>query len=598
MFLWLALAIAGIFLWQRFALPRFQAIDLSVNQFQAVDIAKRFLTVSRGFNVREYHTAAVFDVDEDADRYLQKTLGTASSQRLVDRLQYDLFSWVVRFFKEQQKEEFKVIVSSKTGEVIGFFHDIEDTAMRAPVDKEKARQSALDFLKQQSGFDPARHALHREDAKKFDNRMDYTFSWEAKGIDIPWDKKYGGGNARLLTTVVVSGDEVRSFDKFRLDIPEGFGRTIDNLKQTGQNLTLVFRLLYLGLLTIAIMMVVNRKHHIIPRMVKPFYVRIGVGFFLLMVVEALNGHQYLLFEYPTSRSFFDYVLREFLQGLISPFFIALGFILPALAGESLRFEIAPGHKAGGFLSPVLSSFYSRPVAKQICVGYAFAAFILGAQALVFEAGRRYCGVWDELSWLTQASTHMFPALTVFLIGFQASFSEEIMFRLFAVYLLRKYGLAGIGAVVVSAVMWGFGHTGYAIFPMWFRGLEVSCLGIILGVAYLRYGLVTVITAHFLMDSFLGALPYLLRPRVSFDFCSALMVIALPFLLAGIAFVRNKSVRERPWVARFTPQQQFNYGLLAELCRAKTDGQLKIFKQDLVRHGWDPVVVGRAFLDRP
>ena len=99
--------------------------------------------------------AVLFNVDEDADRYLQKTLGIAASQHLIHKLHYDLFCWVVRFFKEKQKEEYKVAVSSATGEVIGFSHAIEDTASRPLVDKEKARQFAFDFLKTTFAFNPA-----------------------------------------------------------------------------------------------------------------------------------------------------------------------------------------------------------------------------------------------------------------------------------------------------------------------------------------------------------------------------------------------------------------------------------------------------------
>ena len=54
-----------------------------------------------------------------------------------------------------------------------------------------------------------------------------------------------------------------AFDKYQFEIPDGFNRYVDNLKQTGQNLTLVFRLFYLALLTIAIVVVVNRKHQVV-----------------------------------------------------------------------------------------------------------------------------------------------------------------------------------------------------------------------------------------------------------------------------------------------------------------------------------------------
>jgi len=145
---------------------------------------------------------------------------------------------------------------------------------------------------------------------------------------------------------------------------------------------------------------------------------------------------------------------------------------------------------------------------------------------------------------------------------------------------------------LSAMIWGFGHTGYEIFPMWFRGLEVTCIGLVMGIFYLRFGLVCVIAAHFLIDSFLTNLPYLLNPRASFDFYSALGVVSLPLLLGLIALIFNRGVQERPLSIRFNRQQEFNYNLLRELCASKSPEELIVFKGDLKRHGWDAAIIQR------
>jgi len=593
-FILIILAAGGAYLWCQLSLPRYQSIDLSISQSKAIEVAKGFLKTDRGVDSNGFKMAVTFDVDEGADRYLQKTLGVTASQALIRRLHYDLFCWVVRFFKEKQKEEYKVAISSATGEVIGFGHVIEDTAFRPLVDKEKASQLAFNFLKTRFAFDPAKFIVHGEDVKKFDNRQEYFFSWQDKDVDIPWSKVKDSGRAKLLTNVTISGNEILSFDKYQFEIPDGFNRYVDNLKQIGQNLTLVFRIFYLALLTFAIVVVVNRKQQVVARSVKPFYVGVGIGLFVLMMLDVLNNYQNLLYDYPTTQSLGDYMVRQFIESIIGPFFIAIGFILPALAGESMRFEAAPDKKNTGFLSTLLSSFCSMNIARQIVVGYIAAAVILGVQAFIFNLGFKYCGVWDELSWLTQASTSLVPVFTALAIGCQASFSEEAMFRLFVINLLKKYKVPTILAVFLSAAIWGFGHTGYEVFPMWFRGVEVTCIGIIMGIFYLRFGIVCVIVAHFLIDSFLFSLPYLLNPKVSFDFYSALAVISLPLFLAMIAVIFNKNAQEKPLSVRFNPQQQFNYDLLRELYRSKTPEELIVLKKDLQRHGWDMAIVRRVF----
>jgi len=580
------LALLGIASWYIFSLPRYQGIDLSVSQSRAIDIARDFLS-SRAVDNKGYKTAAVFSVDDDTDRFLQRTLGTRASQQLVKDLDYPLFFWTVRFFKERQKEEFRIIISSRTGQVVRFFHDIESTAAREVVGKDTALRRGIDFLRSQFGFDPSNYVFRGESVRKFENRVDYIFTWEARDVNVPWDGSEGG---RLLTKVAVSGNDVLTFDKAKLDIPEGFRRYVSALKQTGENLVLVFHLFYMALLTIAIMMVVNRKQHTAPRVVRPFYVGAGIAVFVLMLIEIANGYQYILSDYPTTQSFADFALREVVKSVTGTFFVVLAFVLPALAGEALRFETAPQRKNGGILSAALSSFYSRPVAAQITAGYGIAAILLGAQALIFHLGYRYCGVWDELTWLQQSSTTVVPAATALLLALYASLSEETTFRLFAINLFKSRGLAIGLAVFLSAVIWGFGHTGYEVYPMWFRGVEVTCLGVILGIAYLRFGLICALVAHFLMDAVLLVLPYLLKPKVSFDFVSSLIVIALPLFFAAAAFALNRPSTERPWRPRFNRQQEFNYGLLRELLGNKTPEQRAALAKDLVHNGWDPAVV--------
>ncbi|MDE2028124.1 MAG: CPBP family intramembrane metalloprotease [Candidatus Omnitrophica bacterium] len=595
-FLLVLLAISGVFVWCRLALPRYQSIDLSVSQSQALKIAKQFLETNYRVKVSGYTSAALFSADDSTDRYLQRIIGTAGEQKLVARLHYDMFCWVFRFFKEAQKEEYKVAVSSATGQVIGFNHAIEDTAARPPLDKDKARQIALRFLKTAFGFNPDDYSTHSEDVHKFDNRTDYAFSWERKDVQIPWHKGRQEGSAKVLTSVTVSGGEILNFNKYAFNIPEAFNRYVDNLKQTGQNLSLVFRILYLALMTLAIVAVVNRKHQVVSRAVRPFYTGVGVAIFIVMAMELLNNLQGILFGYPTTQSLGDYVIRQLIEGIIAPFFVAVGFVLPALAGESLRFEVSADKKNRGFLNTLLSSFFSVNTTRQIMAGYCAAAVILGVQSFIFSIGYKYWGVWDELSWMTQATTTFVPALSALAIGFQASFSEESMFRLFAINFLKKYKVPTALAVFLSAAVWGFGHTGYEIFPMWFRGVEVTSIGLLMGFFYLRYGLLTVITAHFFIDAFLSSLPFLVKPQLSFNFGSALLVIGIPLILGLAAWIFDKKTQERPLSIRFNPQQQFTYDLLMDLCRHKTPQELAVLKRNLLHHGWDAAIVQRVFED--
>ena len=241
-------------------------------------------------------------------------------------------------------------------------------------------------------------------------------------MDIPWNKSKEKGHAKLLTNVTVSGNEILSFNKYQFEIPDGFNRYVDNLKQTGQNLDPGIPSFLFGAFDLCHRGCCQpQAAGGCPQCKAVLYRRSVSGIFVLMSLDVLNGYQNLLFDYPTTQSLGDYIVRQFIENIIGPFFIAVAFVLPALAGESLRFEVAPDKRNRAFLSTLLSSFCSINVARQIFIGYIAAALILGVQALIFDLGFKYCGVWDELSWLTQASTTVLPAFTALVHWFSGFF---------------------------------------------------------------------------------------------------------------------------------------------------------------------------------
>ena len=223
--LFLLLACLGFGLWCKLGYSQFSFVDLAVDKKQAVKKAESYLS-SLGVEPEEYSKAVVFDSDNWTDRYLQKTIGLKAEEEFIREHDYELFSWQVRFFKEMQKEEYIVGVSPKSGDVIGFQHLIEDIEPRRAIGKNVARKKAEDFLKGRFGLNLKEFDFHEEKVKRFDKRVDYSFSWEKKGVYIPW--KEDQGQAKLLIGATVSGDEIRRFYKMQLDIPEKFQRYIAN----------------------------------------------------------------------------------------------------------------------------------------------------------------------------------------------------------------------------------------------------------------------------------------------------------------------------------------------------------------------------------
>ncbi len=93
------------------------AIEFRVNRDDSTPLATKFLA-DRGWSVSGYRHAAVFDFDDDAKVYLERTQGLARMNTLT-RGPIHLWRWSHRWFKPQQKEEFRVDVTP-AGQVVGF----------------------------------------------------------------------------------------------------------------------------------------------------------------------------------------------------------------------------------------------------------------------------------------------------------------------------------------------------------------------------------------------------------------------------------------------------------------------------------------------
>ncbi len=592
-FFLLFFAVLSACAWMQWAWPRYAPIDLKIDQPTALKLAKEFLKNKEHLNPESFHSVIVFDVDEQADRYLQHTLGVKASQEFINKYNYDLFYWQTRFFNEGKKEEYQITISSKTGRVIAFNHELENSAPRPAMEEALAKTQALEFA--QARLPDTSQALVVDDiqVKQLDHRTEYHVDFRYDNVYIPWAGDQVSKGAKIITSVVISGSDTLSFLDAHLEIPDTFNRHISNLKQTGEILTLLFRIIYLMLITIAIFLVVNRKGHLVERRVKPFYTGIAIFLFVLMGLGVFNEFNEIIYYYLTSQSLFGYVLRMAVGYLMVPFFLVIAFILPSIAGEGLAARAHAQEHHRGILGLLQSSWTNRFVTQSICIGYLTAVIVLGVQAIIFELGFRYAGVWQEMTWLTKSSTAMVPALAALLLAAQASFTEETMFRLFGIQLGARY-LKNIAlAIFLSSVAWGFGHTGYLIFPMWFRGLEVTIIGLILGAVYWRFGLIATLIAHFLMDAFLMSVPYLVQPAWTQTFIGAVVILLLPALWALFSWLMNHSVEVKVLKHHFNASQQFNYNLLISLMKSKNPEEREAFAQELLMHGWDHTVVEAA-----
>jgi hypothetical protein len=592
---WLFFIIVAIFsfgLWFKFSYPQFSFVDLSVDRKRALLAAESYLNIL-GVDTKPYLKSVVFKVDNWTDRYLQKTIGFKNEKDFIQQHNYELFSWEIQLFKQFQVEQYIIEISPQSGRVLSFVHLIEDTAYRKEIDKDSAKWLAEEFLRKNGGINFADYDFHEEKIKRYDNRTDYSFSWEKKGVYIPW--KENEGVAKLLIGATVSGDEVRKFYKGEFDVPEKFRRYIENQSFSGDYLFSFHYLMLVFLIASSIFILLYRRERISIRFSQKWFSYLVLFLIIINLISIFNNFQKVISEYPTSTSLFSYMGIYFLKTLIYLTVFSIIIFPPGLAGEALRMEVFADKPYSSFIHYLRSTFYSRVVTRAILFGYILFFIILGLQSTIIYFGQKYLGVWKEWFNFTQFSSAYIPFLNAFIIGMTASLSEEVVFRLFGISWGKKYFKNTILAIIFTALIWGFGHAQYAIFPVWFRGIEVSILGLVFGFVFLRYGLIPLIVAHYLLDVFWCVCAYILGRSNSYLFGGSLFILMIPLIFAAFTYFINKEDREKEIKTVLNKIQRYNLEILINFVAMKKNRGFdsRTISEELILYNWDIELVNLA-----
>ena len=581
--------------WYKLEYPRFAFINLSVNKQQALIESDSYLR-AKGIDTNKYSRAIVFDTDENFNRYFQHAAGLKKEEEFIQQHDFDLFRWLIRFFKESQKEEYLVYISPRSGKVIRSAHLIEDIQPRADLGKDAAEKAAKSFLEKTFGADLNRYSFHEEKIKRYENRVEYVFTWEKKGVYVPWKNNQGG--AKLLTEVTVAGDEIREFYKNKFDLPDKFKRYIEEQFVLGAYLYSIFYIILFLLLAFSINIVLKKRRNTVPQLVKKWFYCVAGFLIVINTLDFLNNLQNIFIAYPTSAHLSSFVGLAFTQWLFNTGFLVVGFIIPGIAGETLCGETFPENKHISFLTYIKSSFMNRSLSRSIVLGYLICMIMLGLQAIIFYNGQLFLGVWREWHTLSYFSSAYVPLLSAFVIGASASLNEEINFRLFGITLAKKYLRNSILAVLLTSIFWGMGHTMYAIFPVWFRIIEISLIGIFYGFIFIRYGIISLIVAHYLFDVFWCSAAYLLGQSNGYLFLTSLGLLGIPLILAACAFYLNHDQQERPAQLILDKTQKYNLDVLITFISAKKSQGYspESIKKELLDHNWDDLLVELAIIE--
>ncbi len=192
-------------------------VDFSITKNKAESISDDFLQ-NKGVNADEFRkvTMALGMFNKYTGKYILERKGISGLNRTFGET-LSGFSWLTRYFKPLEKEEYRVHIDPKNESVLSFEHLVAEDREGASLEKDSALVIAQDFVKSK-GFSLEDFELRESLSEKRKNRVDHKFVWEAYEDD---PRNVDEAKFRVISNI--QGDEVSFFQK-TMKIPEKWRR--------------------------------------------------------------------------------------------------------------------------------------------------------------------------------------------------------------------------------------------------------------------------------------------------------------------------------------------------------------------------------------
>jgi hypothetical protein len=497
------------------------SIEFRVNRSQARERGEKFLQ-DLGRDLARARFAGQFDVEEEPKVYLERELGLERAGKFYGT-DAKVWRWKMRWFRSGVKEEERVEITPR-GDLAGFESVRREDAPGARLSREEARSRSLQFLERLGLAAAALKPIEVSPVTR-PKRTDWIFVDEKPGFRM--------GEATVRYSTTVSGAEVTGFREV-VHVPESWSRDYKRLRSKNQAAGTVATFGFFVTLVVMLGVLVTK---IVRRDVRWKVVAVfGAIAFLLAFLSMLNEIPLTLYDYETSSPLSSHLTRQLVLGLLGAVATGAAIAVVVSGAEPIYRERFPRQLS-------LSGMFSRRGVRTkrfflaVVLGYALTAFFFAYQAVFYVVAARL-GAWApaDIPYSDMLNT-AFPWATVLLIGFLPAVSEEGISRMFSIAFLDRLGAGRLLAVVVPAIVWGFGHAAYPNQPFYIRGVEVGVAGILMGVLMLRYGVLPLLVWHFTVDATYTAL-LLLRSGNAYYVVSggiAAGILLLPLAAALISY---------------------------------------------------------------
>ena len=501
------------------------SIDFRLSRADAQAGAGRFLA-ELGYNVASYRQATRFSFDNNAKTFLEREAGMEQANQIMGS-RIKLWRWSYRWFRPQQKEEYRVDFTTR-GDLAGFEHLLPEEAARPAATAEQARAIAEDFLRRRLQLDLGSLEFVEVSEVGRPNRSDRVFTWKERDFNLH--------DATNRLGITVLGNEVGGYREY-LKIPEQWTRDYQRLRSKNEVAGVidaaVTAILFLGLIVVLVLRV--RRQDVRWRLAAV----VGVVGATLSLLASLNEFPLHEFGYPTTDSYGSFVATRLFWSVLGALGSGLFLFVLTAGAEPLYREAYPDKiSLSGLLR--LRGVRTKRFFLGSILGISLCGIFIAYQTAFYIVANRF-GAWApvDVPYSNLLNTR-FPWLFVLLGGFMPAVFEEFLFRMFAIPFLRRLVRSLALAVVLAGFIWGFGHAGYPNQPFYIRGVEVGIAGVVLGLIMLRWGILPALVWHYSIDAMYGAMLLVRSESLYFRLSGAASagILVLPILVALVAYWRR------------------------------------------------------------
>ncbi|CAM3458537.1 MULTISPECIES: CPBP family intramembrane glutamic endopeptidase [Paenibacillus] len=195
--------------------------------------------------------------------------------------------------------------------------------------------------------------------------------------------------------------------------------------------------------------------------------------------------------------------------------------------------------------------YGRYVLESMKVGYLWALILLGIQSLIFIALGLTLNTWSTTDASQSPYNMLYPWLFP-LMAWLAGISEEAVYRLFGIRMVKKIVRSTFVASLITSIIWALGHTLYPIYPVVSRPIELVIIGLLFSYIFLTYGYIAAMFSHVIFNSILMGISLVMLQGAA-NVLIGLFYMVLPAIMAYVIYRLNPTKKEKPYVT--TPHHE-------------------------------------------